>query len=215
MRVAPQAVEVSGNLESVGVVVRNKRRQQRRAGVALVEQHQRDAGAVLECRHIDDVRDRRGKDNPDAVALVQLADDVQGQLHVVAVVVDGEQGLVAPRRFPRLADGVDKRVEALHGADQQGDLLLVARGVNGGEAVVAELGSHINHPLAGIVAELDVAGLVKHQRYRRLRHPCRPRNIVHRHFCFSLHPSSPFREFASYPNRALPRRRSRFSSIEA
>lgn len=98
----------------------------------------------------------------------------------------------------RAADGVDKRVEALHGADQQGDLLTVARGVNGGEAVVAELGSHINHPLAGIVAELDVAGLVKHQRYRRLRHPCRPRNIVHRHFCFSLHPSSPFREFASY-----------------
>ena len=109
----------------------------------------------------------------------------------------------------------DKRIKALQGTDQQGDFLLVARGVNGGEAVVAELGGHVNHPLAGVVAELDVAGLVKHQRYRRLRHPCRPRNIVHRHFRFSLHPSSPFREFASYPNRTLTRRRSRFSFIEA
>jgi hypothetical protein len=162
---------VFSHLEGVGVVVRDKRRQQRRAGVALVEQHQRDAGAVLERRHVHQRGDRRGEDNPDAVALLQLADDVQRQLDVVAVVVDGEQGLVAPRRFPRLADGVDKRVEALHGADQQGDLFLVARGVNGGEAVVAELGGDVNHPLAGVVAELDVAGLVKHQRYRRLRHP--------------------------------------------
>lgn len=199
----PTGDEVFRHLEGVGVVVRDKRRQQRRAGVALVEQHQRDAGAVLEGRHIHQRGDRRRENNPDAVALLQLADDVQRQLDVVAVVIDGEQGLVAPRRFPRLADGVDKRVEALHGADQQGDLFLVARGVNGGEAVVAELGGDANHPLAGVVAELDVAGLVKHQRYRRLRHPRRPRNIVHRHFRFSLHPSSPFRDFASYPNRAL------------
>ena len=165
--------------------------------------------------HVDKGGHGGGENNPHAVALLQLADNVQRQLHVIAIVVNGQQRFVAPCGFPRLADGVDKRIKALQGAHQQGDFFLVARRMNGGQAVVAEFGRHADDPLAGVVAELDVARLVEHQRYRRLRHARRSRNIIHRDFSLSLHSSSPSRVTASYPNCSLTRCRSRFSFTEA
>ena len=207
--------QVFRHLKRVGVIIRDKRRQQRRAGIDLVQQHQRNAGAVLKRGHIHLGGDGGGEDNPHAVAFFQLTDDVKRQLHVIAIVINRQQHLAAPGGIPRLADGIDKRIEALQGADQQGDLFLITRRMNGGKTVIAQLGGDINHPFTGVVAELDVAGLIKHQRHRRLRDAGGARNIVHGDLVLPLHSFPPFRDNASYLNCALSRRRSRFLCSEA
>ena len=79
-----------GYLESISVVVWNKRWQKRRAGVALVEKHQRYVSEVQECTHVNQRSDRGSENNPDTVTRFQLTDDVQCQLDVITIVVDSE-----------------------------------------------------------------------------------------------------------------------------